>query len=155
MVCQALGFADGMLYTFGSSATLPDLPIVAGFRVCDGTEASIFDCAEAGNPVDRDCQTQGASCTTVDPSCPHSIDQGAICFHAADGGELNCHQQHEEGQTNVGYGGDFACDDWHSCTDGGCQTCRGAQVGRADEGHEQDVTFGCVSFATTQCIRWP
>ena len=156
LVCRELGYDGGALYTYGAAppgSDLQALPVVTGFRLCDGTEASIFDCPEAGNPVDRDCQTAGTGCETVDPSCPHSIDQGAICFHAADGGELNCHQHHEEGQTNVGYGGDFACDDWHSCTDGGCQTCRGAQVGRADEGHEQDVTFGCVSFATTQCTH--
>ena len=65
---------DGLLYTYGpGSRALPELPIVAGFRVCEGNEASIFDCVEHGNglspevcaasgllegcssPEDRDC----------------------------------------------------------------------------------------------------
>ena len=168
MICEELGYDGGALYTYGAApagSSLQDLPIVTGFRKCDLGDltlpesatntwpASIWDCAEHGSPVDRDCLTAGAQCVSPDPSCTHTIDQGAICFHAADGGELNCHTTHTDGQSGVGYGGDFVCDDWHSCTDGGCQTCRGAQVGRADEGHQQDVTFGCVSFASTMCTH--
>ena len=164
MVCQALGFADGMLYTFGSSASLPDLPIVAGFRVCDGTEASIFDCAEHGNalsdeacaaaglpsgcmsPEDRDCASAGSECRTLSPAmCPtHAIDQGAICVSTENHGSLKC-------QTHNG-NGDDTCDDWHHCS-GGCQTCGGCGFGCSQVvEHPQDVIFGCVEFASVMCL---
>jgi hypothetical protein len=60
---------------------------MAGFRACEGTEANIFACPERGNPTDRDCTKgclgddgyQGTLDDTIDPSCVHSLDQGAIC----------------------------------------------------------------------------
>ena len=94
VVCQQLGFADGVGYTFGSTRLLPTLPIVTGFRQCEGTERSLFECPESpnagshgGDVIDRDCWigcrgADGVSGTpddSVDPTCTHSIDQGVIC----------------------------------------------------------------------------
>ena len=55
VVCRQLGFPNGFIYTFGRTHLLPTLPIVAGFRTCQGMESNIFQCAEGGNPLDRDC----------------------------------------------------------------------------------------------------
>ena len=41
--------------TFGATTLLPTLPIVTGFRTCDGTETNLFGCAAGGAPIDRDC----------------------------------------------------------------------------------------------------
>ena len=63
---------DGLLYTYGpGSRALPELPIVAGFRVCEGNEASIFDCAEHGNGLADDvCAASG-----LDPGCSSPEDR--------------------------------------------------------------------------------
>ena len=55
LVCRQLGYSDGELYTYGHTSQLPTLPIVAGFRACQGTELNLFTCEERGRPVDRDC----------------------------------------------------------------------------------------------------
>ena len=47
VVCKQLGYASGSIYTFGATKQLPTLPIVEGFRTCDGTEASLFGCPTA------------------------------------------------------------------------------------------------------------
>lgn len=44
MACRHLGYNDGEIYTFGHTSQLPSLPIVAGFRTCQGTELNIFHC---------------------------------------------------------------------------------------------------------------
>ena len=60
-----LGYQSGELYTYGHSSQLPTIPIVAGFRECQGGEANIFACKEMSTgkgqysdhdaPTDRDC----------------------------------------------------------------------------------------------------
>ena len=58
LVCKKLGYLGGTLYTYGVDATLADLPIVTGYKVCDGSEAEIWDCRETNSgssPRDRDC----------------------------------------------------------------------------------------------------
>ena len=63
VVCRQLGFATGEIYTFGHSSQLPTLPIVTGFRLCDGSESNVFACEPHGNPDDRDCE---AGCVGAD-----------------------------------------------------------------------------------------
>ena len=92
IVCRELGFVGGVGYTFGFSRLLPTLPIVVGFRTCEGTESNIFLCPEQSNsnpprPIDRDCWigcrgadgVSGTADDSVDPTCTHAIDQGVIC----------------------------------------------------------------------------
>lgn len=80
---------SGEVYTFGHSSQLPTLPIVAGFRVCQGTEANIFACPAGGALTDGDVDdpdcaagclgadgVQGTLDDTIDHACTHSIDQG-------------------------------------------------------------------------------
>ena len=97
IVCKQMGYNSGEIYTFGHSSQLPTLPIVAGFRVCDGTEANIFACPAGdaivdGDVDDPDCAAgclgadglQGTLDDTVDHACSHSIDQGGpTCAIAA------------------------------------------------------------------------
>ena len=166
IACKQLGYEGGTLYTYGAmmmEAGQTDIPIVAGYRVCspEGSEASLFDCPIGGDGncndsnnnhaisgdtnCDFDCAFGGANCRSVDDRCTHAIDQGAICYHAGDtGGQLKCHTHN---------GVDTAsCDDWHHC-EGGCQTCAGCHFGCSQvvDAHPQDVIFGCVDFATTNC----
>eukprot|EP01051_Picozoa_sp_SAG22_P000026 SAG22_NODE_1_length_62449_cov_158.689270_26_plen_872_part_00 len=136
IVCQRLGYDGGELYTYGtggSTSNLEDIPVVAGYRRCEGTERSIFECPahEGGGfnklhgaePVwNHDCQAAAAdrvdcddTCASLDQcpyaissQCPHTIDQGAICFLNSDAGAMNCHT-HNAADT---------CDDWHSCENG-------------------------------------
>jgi len=42
IVCRQLGYNSGEIYTYGHTSQLPSLPIVAGFRSCVGTEATLF-----------------------------------------------------------------------------------------------------------------
>ena len=158
IACRALGYDGGSLYTYGASSTLEQLPIVAGMRICsaEGSEATIFDCAQGGDAncrlptggdtkCDMDCQRTGAACETISTACTHSIDQGAICYRqGASEGQLKCHTHNAVG--------DDACDDWHHCTEG-CQACGGCHFGcsQVDDSHSQDVLFGCVDFASTEC----
>ena len=39
IACQQMGFASGEIYTFGSTHMLPILPVVYGYRTCDGGES--------------------------------------------------------------------------------------------------------------------
>ena len=159
MVCRKLGYEGGTLYTYGVDDSLDTLPIVAGYRLCQQTEAErtaagqtdLWDCEERGAPHDRDCATSscdgscdGCAPGTVDPGCTHSIDQGVICYHAGDAGAMSC-QTHNMVDTG-------SCDDWHHCSDG-CQTCSGCHFGCAqtDPNHPQDLLFGCVDFQTANC----
>ena len=155
MACIANGFASGSVYTFGAT-TLPlyaggqpvpaQLPIVAGYRTCTGTETNIFQCPQCGNRITQNnCQSwQGCTDgTTGQPictdathccadqneadtlsGCSHSIDQGVICYAQQEGSQLRadivqCH----------------GCA--HGCALGG----NGAQA----------VVFGCVDFWTAYC----
>ena len=105
---------------YGGTTSLPAVPIVAGFQDCVGSEASLFDCPISGSPLDP----QGLN--GVDPSCTHSIDQGAIC---------------EDGRT-------------FGATNPGIAVCSGCKFGcsagtTADVQHP--VIFGCVDYYTAQC----
>ena len=84
-----MGYSSGEVYTYGHSSQLPTLPIVAGFRRCEGTEANIFACPPGGaltngDVDDPDCAAgclgadglQGTLDDTIDHACTHSIDQG-------------------------------------------------------------------------------
>jgi hypothetical protein len=81
MVCQHLGYGSGELYTYGHTSQLPTLPVVAGFRACQGTELNMFHCAVRGNAVDPDCSQgcvgadgiQGTVDDTIDPVSPEAI----------------------------------------------------------------------------------
>ena len=166
MACKALGYDGGSLYTYGASAMLPSLPIVAGYHVCsaEGSEASVFDCNEGGDGncqdretggdthCDYDCARAGPACTSVDETrCTHAIDQGAICYRSsAQAGRQKCH-------TGAGNAGIDSCDAWHHGMVSGdvcCQACAGCHFGclMVDPDHPQDVIFGCVDFATTYCV---
>ena len=46
IVCRQMGFESGEIYTFGSTTFLPTLPVVVGWRACDGSEADIFACRD-------------------------------------------------------------------------------------------------------------
>ena len=77
LVCRQLGYQDGELYTYGHTSQLPTLPIVAGFRACQGNELNMFRCEVRGDAVDPDCANgcvgadgfQGTLDDTLDPSC--------------------------------------------------------------------------------------
>jgi hypothetical protein len=86
-VCRQLGFSSGSTYTFGASKALPSLPIVTGYRTCQGGEYDLFQCdPSAAKVADPDCGNgclgadgeQGTGDDSIDPTCIHSIDQGAI-----------------------------------------------------------------------------
>jgi hypothetical protein len=121
IVCQQLGFQSGTVYTYGATQSLPTLPIVAGYRECAGGEQSFFDCPAAGNPQDP------TGVAGVDPSCTHSIDQGAICEDDRVTGNVKS----------------------------GVTTCSGAKLGMATSGQNgqthQPVVFGCIDYYTSQC----
>ena len=121
IVCQELGFQSGTIYTYGVAQALPALPIVAGYRECAGGEHSFFDCPAAGNPEDP------TGVAGVDPSCTHSIDQGAIC---------------EDGRVT-------------GRVKSGIASCAGAKLGMAASGQNgqthQPVVFGYIDYYTSQC----
>ena len=182
VVCKQLGYQTGSTYTFGHTNSLPRLPVVAGFRRCAGSESNIFGCpipdtdvlvgttspdAPAhGQPVDMDClngcvgpdHIQGTADDTLDPTCPHSLDQGAIC--------------HNEGQSQVALPGCNGCGIGCAMTE--CnRNSRGefegqvsvqqatVAAGRATTltvdrcceqcNYEQPVVFGCIDY----CISTP
>jgi|EP01046_Picozoa_sp_COSAG06_P003293 hypothetical protein len=138
IVCRQLGFASGQGYTFGSTNLLPTLPVVAGFTVCAGNEQDIFNCprgdARPGRPQDPYCalgcigpdQIYGTLDDTIDSTCTHAIDQGAICMPA----------------------------DMVNALNPAVPTCRqvgGGGVG--DSGNfQQPAVFGCIEFFTTNCV---
>ena len=164
VVCRQLGYTSGSTYTFGHTAQLPHLPVVAGFRVCDGSESNIFHCPMTGDatktvctgcvgvtspdapgpgqPVDMDClngclgpdHVQGTADDTVDPTCPHSLDQGAICHNEG------------ESQTALPHCGGFA--------GGGPMTeCQRGTTGewQGQCNYDQPAVFGCIDYYTTEC----
>ena len=125
--------------TFGNAeGSLPVLPIVAGYRQCTGTEASVFDCTEA-SPVahanDMGC-TNGCSV-----NCMHSIDQGAICFT---NGQTTSNVKPSiptcTGPQANGLGPGGALSQVQGCT--GCG---------ADGALDQAIVFGCIDFYSTAC----
>ena len=141
LVCQQLGFAAGEIYTFGPTNFLPMLPVVYGYRTCDGSERSLFNCATASTtgpeswrvPADMDCEhgcvgadgVMGTDDDTIQPGeCEHSVDQGAICYTASDSvSQVNA-------ALKCGVGGD-------QChIEGNC---------------DQGIVFGCIDYYTAQC----
>ena len=104
---------------------------------CEGNEQDTFHCprgdARPGRPTDPFCAMgclgpdgiYGTDDDTIDPTCTHAIDQGAICARSDSLQNLN---------PNL-------------------QTCRqvgGAGVG--DSGNsQQPAVFGCVQFYSTNC----
>jgi hypothetical protein len=123
VVCRALGYTSGSLYTYGLSRVTDSLmPIVAGWRTCEGTEASIFDCMEEGTPTDRECRYG------CDSSCTHSLDQGATCF------DSDTHHGQIRPQVRVCSGMD-----------------RYATLGPASQDVQQEVRFGCIEYQTARC----
>jgi hypothetical protein len=98
IVCRQLGYSSGEIYTYGRTSQLPTLPIVAGGRLCAGTEANIFACPQgAWLFQDPDCLNgcvgpdgvQGTLDDSPDPACSHSVDQGAICHNADSPSNMN------------------------------------------------------------------
>ena len=178
IVCQQLGYADGLLYTYGASPSLgPQLPIVAGFSVCQDEDVAgavqgngIYDCSRQGQNgrPDSECEASGiwtdAPTNTVcnapqDRDCARgrsdcdNVSPG-YCTHSIDQGAI-CLTSSDEGQLKCHTHNaveDANCDDWHHCVDG-CQTCGGCGFGCAavDSQHTQDVIFGCVEYASVQC----
>jgi len=163
IVCRGLGYESGTLYTFGTSSQLPTLPVVAGFRMCDGGESNIFQCpssADRGAPVanlpdDLDCLqhgcvgpdgVQGTLDDTVSHTCQHTVDQGAICHNSETAGSSRPQLPHCNG---CGVG----------CASVEC--LRDPDDMRAVDTHYgcnsvQPAVFGCISFYTTQCefVKW-
>ena len=139
IACKQLGYASGSIYTFGATKQLPTLPIVEGFRTCDGTEASLFGCPTAfweplGEAPDIDCKEgclgadgeQGTVDDTLQSTCTHHIDQGAICHGV-----------------------------WPSQT--AMPTCTHTTYTLGEHG-TQPVVFGCIDYYTTkvrQTPSWP
>ena len=92
IVCRELGYIGGNVYTFGVSPSLPQLPIVAGFRACEGTEATIWDCpmcGATGQDANGQCNDwpghpqDPTGVNGMDTDCNHAIDQGVICYDEA------------------------------------------------------------------------
>ena len=136
----------------GATNLLPTLPVVAGMRMCAGTERSIWACPQGGgeggtvshgdgNPDDLDCLNgclgpdgiQGTADDTIDRTCVHSIDQGAAC-----------HNEDSPSQVAI-------------------PQCRGGARGGACGGcalslnFEQPVIFGCIDYYVKQrcCLDLP
>ena len=139
IVCRQQGYTSGQLYTFGATNFLPTLPIVAGWRLCHGGERDIFAC-EAKDVTTAGARTQvqdpicangckgpdglqGTADDTIDETCTHAIDQGAICYADSSPSQL-------------------AVPVCRGCGSGGC-----ALAGNTD----QDVIFSCIDYYTTQC----
>ena len=89
-VCRQMGYSSGEIYTFGSTSYLPTMPIVAGWRICHGGESDLFACEDKSPNYDIDDQDcingclgpdgrQGTLDDTIDSTCTHAVDQGAIC----------------------------------------------------------------------------
>jgi hypothetical protein len=136
IVCRQQGYASGQTYTFGHTHFLPTLPVVTGWRTCHGGEGDIFACQdmtdEQGITLDDPlCENgcvgldglQGTADDTIDSTCPHAIDQGAICYDDSSPSQL-------------------ALPVCRGCGGGGCAL---------QENVEQEVVFNCIEFHTTQC----
>ena len=130
IACRQLGYASGEIYTFGHSNQLPSLPIVAGWRVCDGHEANLFACPVQRNDAeDLDCLNgcvgpdglQGTLDDTIDPRCLHTIDQGAIC-----------HTSESPSQVAL-------------------PICQGSDHLLSGQDTSQPVVFSCIDYYSVQC----
>ncbi len=123
---------------------LQTLPVVAGFRLCDGTESNVFACAacpqcdqcseggmdyssnERNCAGDLDCRRgclgqdgiQGTLDDSIDVSCPHAIDQGAVCHN-------------DDQPTQMALPG-----------------CR--RTLSASNDFRQPISFGCIEYYTTE-----
>ena len=138
IVCRQLGFASGQGYTFGMTNLLPTLPVVAGFMSCAGTEPDTFHCprgdTRSGRPTDPYCANgctgldtiYGTLDDTIDPTCSHAIDQGAICMRS----------------------------DSYQVLNPAVPTCRAVGGGGIGESGNsaQPAVFGCFEFYTANCV---
>ena len=149
-----MGYASGEVYTFGSTNFLPLLPILVGWRSCRGGEDNLFSCQDldgkqwghdnTGNPpawidgghqlTDQDCLVNGCKGAdgilgtnddSIDGSCTHRIDQGAICHDAADVGRVALPRCSGCGEGS-----------------GGCALSANT---------EQPIIFSCIDYFTTEC----
>ena len=143
--CQELGFADGEIYTFGKTNYLPTLPIVEGWKVCQGDEGNLLDCPmstaitethEYDPPSDLDCATNGcAGADGIVGTADDSIDDGTACLHEVDQGAI-CYETAE------------ALDQVAVPRCGGAGTVSWFWRGDHDA---QQIAFGCIDYYTTQC----
>ena len=150
IACRELGFAYGSIYTYGAASTSSTLdqtlPIVWGFRVCQGTEQSIFDCPQpegalAGSQTDPTCMMGSDGGCAQELGCTHAIDQGAICYTRDSHSQLmpsivpctGCQYGCSSGGDIAGQGGGQA----NQCVPG--QPCA------------HPVIFGCIDFYSTRC----
>eukprot|EP01043_Picozoa_sp_COSAG02_P020736 COSAG02_NODE_1029_length_15083_cov_8.066271_12_plen_312_part_01 len=134
IVCRQMGYSSGQTYTFGKTDFLPTLPVVAGWRACHGGEGDVFACEDRspeGGLDDMDCHNgcvgpdgvQGTDDDTIDGTCPHSIDQGAICYDDSSPPQL-------------------ARDVCRGCGAGGCAL---------QENTDQEIIFSCIDYYTAHC----
>ena len=138
IVCRAQGYAYGTIYTFGTSQTLPQLDVVAGYRVCTGQEQEIFQCPHParldGTLADPDCNYG------CDSGCTHAIDQGAICYTT---------QSHSQLMPSI-----VPCQGCkYGCSSGGQVSGTGG-IGNGNVAggntNGQEVIFGCIDYYTAQ-----
>jgi len=146
--CRNLGFADGEIYTFGRTNYLPELPIVEGWKVCDGSERDLLNCPMSDAitvdhrydpPSDLDCATNG--CVGADGlagTADDSIDTGLACNHEVDQGAI-CYEDQEPMDLVM----------VPKCGNGG--TVKWFWNARFDDENTQDIAFGCIDYFTTQC----
>ncbi len=173
IACRAQGFAAGSLYTYGATTALPVLPIVLGYRSCEGNEYNLFMCAQCGNRVQQNGCTSPVGCTdptTLQPvctpgadgsdhccsweggqeeadslqGCSHSIDQGVICYT-----QREVQEQTNQMNEAVPCEGPIG-----SCPEPAEQLeqCHGCGQGcsLADNGG-QAIVFGCVDYWSAPC----
>ena len=107
------------------------IPIVAGGRLCDGSESNILACPEGGWAFDdQGCEKgclgpdgiQGTEDDSPSSQCTHSIDQGAICHH-------------EDSPSNLAL----------TTARGMCRGCGFGEASCTDSGN-QAVHFSCIEF---------
>ena len=140
-------FADGEIYTFGRTNYLPELPIVEGWKVCDGSERDLLNCPMSDAitvdhrydpPSDLDCATSG--CVGADGlagTADDSIDTGLACNHEVDQGAI-CYEDQEPMDLVM----------VPKCGNGG--TVKWFWNARFDDENTQDIAFGCIDYFTTQ-----
>ena len=127
VVCKDLGYETGQMYTYGVTRSLgvtnDFLPIVAGFRTCQGNEANILECPTHGSPTDPDCRYG------CDSSCTHSLDQGVTCQSS----------DRHLGQIRSDIQQCPQSDRFSSFTNGMSRDV------------SQPIRFGCIEYQTAQC----